>query len=246
MKNKLLWGVIAVIIIVVIAGGYAIYSGGAEVSATGNSKITAQPDEISVYINAQARNDSAQAAQNRAQEIREALVDELVKAGISREDIQLQSINVYEDYDWSAGSRSSKGYIATEQVIVKSKNFSNVARIVDAAIVSGAQVNGINFELSQAKQNEYKAQALQEASADARNKAESTAAGLGKSLGMLVSVGNNEFNYYPYEVYSAKAGGVAADVSASNTEAQRVASNIAPTDMDITASVRVVYKLRMF
>ena len=124
-------------------------------------------------------------------------------------------------------------------MIIKTNSFDKVAGVVDAGVNAGAIVSGINFELSQAKQNEYKAQALQDASADGKKKAEATAAGLGKSIGRLVSISSQQFNYVPYPLY---AGATMED----NVRAKSAAVNIVPSDLDITASVQVVYKIGWF
>ena len=91
--------------------------------------------------------------------------------------------------------------------------------------------------MSTAKQNEYKAQALKEASEDAKIKAEAIASGLGKTVGKLVSVSSNEFNYQPWPLYNSMAGSTAADAKVATT-------NIQPGQQDVSASVTVVYALR--
>ena len=119
-----------------------------------------------------------------------------------------------------------------------------VPEIVDAGIDAGALVSSINFELSDEKQNDYKAEALSEASADARKKAESTASGLNKKIGKLVSVQSEEFYYPgPIPIYAKAEGG--GDAAAA-TEARQAAVNLRPQDIAVTASVRVEYRLRVF
>ena len=98
--------------------------------------------------------------------------------------------------------------------------------------------SGINFELSPQKQSEYKTQALEQASADAKSKASATAAGLGKKLGRLVSVESQDFNYGPV-VYYAKA-----ESSSGAADAREAALQINPTDLNVYANVGVTYTIR--
>lgn len=239
MNNKILIG--ALIVIALLVGGY-IYasSNAAVVSAVGQSSLTVEPDEASVYLNVEARVLTAEDAKDKMTEISDNVLTELIKLGLERKDIQTSSFNVYPDYDWRNGRQDIKGYVASQQIIVKTDDFSKVAGIIDASVDSGALVNGINFELSQEKQNEYKAQALEEAGKDAKNKAEATASGLGKNIGDLVSVETQEYNYYPYPYYARAEGAV------GNADAQKAVLNIVPTDLDVTASVKVTYKISRF
>lgn len=238
MNEKL----IATILIagILVIGGYLYMVSGAEVSAQGNAEIEAIPDQASIYIMIEARNESAQAAQNQHDLIKDELLTDLIKLGLEMEDIQTSYYNVEPEYDWSDGSRKQIGFVGREQIVISVQDFDDVASIVDAAIDSGAYVSGIHFELSQEKQNEYKALALEEAGKDARNKAQATAEGLGKSLGRLISVQSQDFNYYPRVYYEASVGSMDA------SEAREVAATITPRDVEVRASVVVKYKLSLF
>lgn len=238
MNSKVTIGIIVVGIALII--GYLFYSSGATVSAQGSSSINVEPDEVSVYLHLEGRDSSAQGAKDKEAAISDKVLTELVKLGLERKEIQFVGYNLYPDYDWSNGQQKLKGYIASEQMVIKTKNFDLVPGIVDKGVDAGALVSSINFELSDEKQREYKAQALEEASKDARNKAESTAAGLGKKLGKLVSVNSEQFNYGPV-IYYDKAIAESSGMSAENA-----ARNLVPTDIDVTASVSVQYKLRAF
>lgn len=238
MDNKIIIGI--VVLGLILAGGYLFYTSGAEVSAQGQSTITVVPDTASVYLNLESKTDTAQEAKDNLNTINDKVLTELLKIGIERKDIQTLNYNIYPNYDYSNGNNKINGYIASQQLIIKTSNFDKVASIVDKSVDAGALVSSINFELSPAKEGEYKAQALKEASADGRMKAESTAQGLGKSLGRLVSVNSEQFNYPgPMMYYARGEVGTAAD-------AKKAAVNIAPNDIQVTASVEVRYKLSLF
>jgi uncharacterized protein YggE len=113
--------------------------------------------------------------------------------------------------------------------------------VIDAGVDSGALLSYINFELSSAKQSEYKIAALKEAGVDAKAKAGAIAEGLGKNLGSLVSVSSSDFSYNPWNVYSARA-----DLSAGMVaeEAKLSTTNIVPGSQEVSAVINVVYKLR--
>lgn len=239
MENKI---VIAVIVLAILAvGGYlAINTTAAVVTAQGTSVLEVMPDKVSINLNIEARNKTAQEAKDEHDKILDDLIVALFRIGIDRDDIKTVNFNIYPEYDWSEGKQEQKGFIATQQIIVETTDFDKVAAIVDASIDAGALVSYINFELSEEKQNEYKAKALEEAGKDAKRKAEATASGLDKKLGSLVSVKSQDFNYGPYPYFVAEAG------RASVADAKQAAISITPTDIEVRATIEVEYKLRSF
>lgn len=233
-----------VIIVLVLVGGYFVYSSGPVVAAQGYSSLKVQPDRVSVSLTIETRNQTASGAQAQNSEITDRLVAELKALGIPESSVQLQNLNVYPEYDWTNGKRVDRGYIARREVVVITSDFEEVSSIVDAATTSNALVSYINFELSPERQNEYKAQALEQASKDARVKAQSIAQGQGRDVGRLVALTNNEFNYPGPIMYYAKTE--TASAGDSSLEAERAATNIAPRELEVSASVSAQYKLSMF
>lgn len=242
MDNKVVIAIIVAAILVV--AGYLAYSGGATVSAQGVSSIKVTPDEVSVNINIETTNLTAQDAQAQNKIISDALLTALIKLGFDRDELKFVNYNVYQQYDWNNGQQKSTGYTVSQQLVVKTNQTDEVPSIVDAAINSGALVSYIDFEVSDAKQKDIKAQALEEASKDARTKAGAIASGQGKSLGRLVSLQNQDFNYPGPLNYYTKSDSVSA--GAAGQEARTAALNISPQEQDISASVVASYKLGFF
>jgi hypothetical protein len=246
--------VIAVVLAVgvLLALWYALDSNSPMVSAQGEASLKVQPDEVSVYVTIESHNTTAEAAQTTVSSASKAVVSALRNAGVPNSSIQLQQYSIYPDYSWDSvtGRQTQKGYVATQSIIVKTSDFMKVAGMVDDVVAAGGLVSSIQFELSQAKQNEYKTQALGDAGKDAQTKAAATAAGLGKSLGRLVSVQTTDFNYPGPIMYYAKdsmttsVGGMAT--AEDNAGAIRAAANIAPQDIDVTATLQVQYKVGFF
>ncbi len=239
MENKSIIAIIAIAIILVIGFLYNS-SSGATVSAQGISTLKVSPDKVSVNVYIEAKNKTAQLAKEMHDKILDETILQLLKIGIDKKDIKTLNFNIYPEYDWQEGKNELKGYIARQDIIIETKDFNLVADIVDASVSAGALVSYINFELSQEKQNEYKAQALEEASKDATKKAEATARGLGKNIGKLLSVEGEEFNYGPIIYYRADSA------EGSIAEAKQAAINLVPRDLEVSASVKVEYKLRSF
>lgn len=245
MNNKTIVTAIVIVAIVAVAG-YLLYNAGPVVSAQGTSTIKAQPDEVSVYLTIETRNISAVEAKNANTEISDKVLTELIKLGFDRDELKFVNYNEYPEYDGWYGSNKIKGYVVSQQLVVKLDDFDKVAEIIDASTDAGALVSSINFELSDKKQSEYKTQALTEAGEDARTKAEATAKGVGKSLGRLVSVQSENFDYRPWNYYSY---GGAMPMVADNAEAMKAASSLASLglqDQEVSATISVQYKMSLF
>ena len=242
-KNKLMIGGIAGAILLLIV--YLIYSSGPIVTADGQASIEVEPDIVSVYINIEGRGEDLQKAKAEYDEIHDKTSVELYRVGISDDEIELQSYNSYPEYDYTDGGQRLKGYVVSSQIIVKPENFDKTIDIVDASINAGSFVSYINLELSDEKQSEAKKNTLERASADARAKAEATARGLGKSLGSLVSIKSEDFYYPEPVVYYEKSGADSGGVS-DTAMVREAASSISLGKVDVSSSVIVEYRLRVF
>jgi uncharacterized protein YggE len=237
MKNlKIAIGIGVVLLLFVVT--YSFLGDKATVSAQGFSSIKVEPDLISVYLSIETRDiDSLKDAQDTHKSSVGLLYSELFLLGLSEKDIETSYYNVGPEYEWTQNNQRLKGYLASQQFVVRLKDFDKVVSVVDSAVKSETLISGINFELSPEKQNDYKSSALEQASKDARKKAESTASGLDKKIGKLVSVESSDFNYVPV-VYYAKAE------DTSGSDVRDTALQINPSDIDVSASVTVVYVLR--
>ncbi len=211
---------------------------GQTIQALGDAEMTAMPDEAAVYLQAQTKAKTATEAKDENSRMMEAVLGNLDKIGIAKEDIETENFNIYEEYDWKDGEQTSKGFIASNSIKISTKDFEIIGKIIDAGADEGALINSINFELSNKQENEYKAIVLAEASKDAKMKAESIAQGLGKELGDLVSVASSDFGWTPYPIYKGMA------TMEDAAEARTAATNIEPQKLDITASVTVVYEIK--
>ncbi len=234
--------IVALIVIIgAIAGIFLFKSGsvsGQTVSASGDYQKAVPPDQVVVYVLVQTKdNVSADTAKSENARISDNVMTALIKAGLEKKDIETESYSINPEYDWSSGSQKLIDYVASNTLKVTTKDFTNAGKIVDGAVNAGALINNINFELSNEKSNEYKVTALSEASKDAKVKAEAIAAGLGKTLGKLVSVSASDYNYQPYPIY-------ARSDMASGAEAVKVATDINPQNVNIQASATVVYEIK--
>jgi hypothetical protein len=211
------------------------------VTGNGQAEMKVSPDLVTIYFNVDTNGTTTKQASDKNTEIVDKMITALLKEGFNRNDIQTINFNIYPDYDWSDGSQTQRGYRATHTLKVElpSSDFSQIDEVIDAGVDAGAGISYINFELSQEKQNEYKAQVLKLASEDAKIKATAIAEGLGKRIGRLVSIADNNFGYQPWGIYRAEGGVASMDAA----EAKSATSNITPGEQEVSASVTATFKV---
>lgn len=233
--------------VIVLAGiGYVAFSSlipdtsSNTVTGNGQATIEAVPDLVKVYFNVQTQGETSKEAKDKNAEIVDDLIVAVLREGFERDDIQTQNFNIYPEYSWDNGKQELIGYRATHSLIVEmpTEKSDKIGEVIDAGVDAGAEISYINWELSQEKQNKYKADAIKMAAEDARIKAEALAEGLDKELGKLVSVTQSDFGYTPWPIYGGIAGAEAA------MEAKRATTDIQPSEQVISASVTAVFKLK--
>jgi uncharacterized protein YggE len=240
-------GIIVIgVLILAIIGIYSyseMFPAGETVQTLGLSTITATPDLVSIYFNAETNGTTAKEAKDKNAEIVDEVISALLKQGFERKDIETINFNVYEDFEWTydrySSKSTSKGYKATHTIRVKfsTEDSDKIGEAIDAGIDSGAMLSYINFELSQSLENEYKASALKSATEDAKIKAKAIADGLNVKLGDIVSVSNSDFGYSPWMMYD-NTGARAMELDSAKIE-----TSIQPSNQEINAQVSVVFEL---
>lgn len=240
MESKV-WVFTVLLVAFMAIGAYVFVNSdvgtGQTVSVSGISEITSKPDFVSVIISVETLDMSAEESKNENSEISEDVISSLKDLGFSEDEIETLSWNLYEEYEYTQSGRNFKGYKTTNQIKVKFEDYDLAGKVVDAAVDNGALISYINFELSQETSNELKAQALEEATKDAKNKAEALARGSDKKIGRLVSISSSDYYYNPIPYYAFAEGD-------SATSAREAATQISPRELTVTANVQAVYSLR--
>ena len=229
--------IFVVLVVALLAIGAYMYVNSEKqtITVSGSSKITSAPDLVSVYINIETLNLSAEKAKQENAEITNKVINELKALNFKDNEIETLSWNINEDYSWENRQRVFKGYKVSNRIKVSVKNYDFVGIVVDKIVDSGALVNSIQFELSKEHEKELKAEALEEATKDAKTKAESVARGSNKKLGKLISAKAIDYYYNPYILYDYAEG--------SSENVKTVATHISPRDLSVTGNIQAVYSV---
>ena len=155
------------------------------VTVNGTATIKAKPDEAVISLGVQTQANTAQSALADNATKMTALIAALTNKGIAKDDIATSYVSIYPTY--GNNGMDITGYQAVNQVDVTVRDISKVGEIIDDSVKAGANLsNGITFQLSD--QNQGVDQALADAVANARSKAETLAGAGDAQLGEVVSI----------------------------------------------------------
>ena len=207
------------------------------INSQGRAEINVEPDQAEVWAGVSIVKDTAEEAQNQANKAINDILAGLKQAGISETAIKTERLSLHEERTWTEDEGSKViGWRASQTLKIKTTDLDNVGTIVDVSVKNGAnQLNNINFGLTDAKEQEYKKQALAEATKNAKSKAETIADSLGVKLKNIKSVSESSFNYRPY-MYAMEAKAVGADIVEE-------AAEVLPGEVTVTATISLVYNI---
>jgi len=154
------------------------------ITVNGTGSVTTVPDRATFTFGTDARAATAKAAISAANDAADAVVAALKKAGVAAADLQTSQISL-DPQTTDDGTRVT-GYVASSSATATT-SVANAGSLVDAAVDAGAtSVSGPS--LSRADTDALYRDALKQAVADARAKAQALASGSGLTLGTVRSV----------------------------------------------------------
>jgi hypothetical protein len=195
------------------------------ITVTGEGTVKAKPDRAGFSFGVDSRAGTASEASAENARAMRRLIAALKAAGISDEHIQTQQVSVWPQ---TGEDGQVTGYTASGSVSAET-SIADAGEVVDAATNAGANtVSGPSLTLADSDAQE--AQALKNAVADARRKAEALADASKASLGQVVKIVEGGA-VEPVPMYERAA--VAKDAGAP----------IEPGTVDTSASVTVTFQI---
>ena len=184
------------------------------------------PDEAVVSLGVQTHASSAEEAMRENASKMNAVLEAARALGIPADDLATAWINVWPRH--SDDGLHVIGYTAENQVHVTVREMARVGRVVDRAVGAGANLaGGVTFRVSDESRGQE--QALAEAMADARARAEALVRAAGAQLGQVVSVEEISSDLPPPVFGEERA--VAAQAG----------TPVEPPTLEIRVTVRVVW-----
>ena len=211
---------------------------------TGTGEMNLSPDIALVRIGVETTSPSVTDARDEAATAMDAVVTAVKANGLSDEDIQTTSFNIWPQYDRQEvvtnGVRSTvrvlSGYTVSNDAIIKVRDLDEVGTIIDDVVDAGgdaARINGIDFSIEDpgAHTTQLREDAVNAALENAKHFASLT----GVTLGKLVYV--TEVSGEPIVQGIAEARAFAMPAAAAP------ATGISGGSLDLTLTVRAGFAI---
>ncbi|MCA9370878.1 MAG: SIMPL domain-containing protein [Candidatus Peregrinibacteria bacterium] len=155
------------------------------ISVQGQGTVNAVPDIATLNFGVQTgRQKTADGAMKMLTDNMTSVIEAVKAAGVEEKDITTQYLSLNPAYDWNDGRRVDQGFEANQSLMVKVRDLEKISAVLDAAVRAGAnQAGSVGFTIDDPE--ELKAQAREDAIADAKMKAEKLAGDLGVRLGRM-------------------------------------------------------------
>ncbi|HHX02650.1 MAG TPA: SIMPL domain-containing protein [Firmicutes bacterium] len=204
------------------------------IRVSGDAVVTAAPDVAYISLGVETRDQLAENASQQNAEIMSKIIAALKEFGLRDQEITTSG---YYIYSYQEPERSSDPisyytvYTVRNQVNVRTNRLEDVGTIIDLAIKAGAnQVQGISFDTE--NKAELQLIALENATRQAREKAEAIAKAAGVSIKETVSITEQSETYAPYTE--------AVMFRASAADSAKTPIN--PGDVEVKARVVIEYQ----
>lgn len=194
------------------------------ISITTTAEKEIAPDTASISFSVETRAKDSKTAAERNKEITSKLLSEIkpLLALDKNDTIQTKNLSLSTEYSYEKGKKNLLGYTMNNTILVKTKDLTNVSKIIDTAIENKAtEVSELRFYVE--NENDYKGELTKEATENAKNIANLTASSLGQKV---AGVKNISVNWAPtYESYeNVKLLTATKSPSGTSTKATQVES----------------------
>jgi uncharacterized protein YggE len=227
-------------------GGLTTQNTGIWVSGTGEVNVT--PDIAILQVGVEAQETTVSEAQNAANKAMHDVMTALTDSGVKNEDIQTQYFRIRQRTRWDEGTDQEivVGYRVTNTVTAKIRVLAHesytldykAGNIIDAVVKAGGDLIRIDdLAFSVDDPSVYYDEAREEATADAKDKAEKLAKQTGVRLGEPTYVAESAYTPLVYEgimMYGAAEAAIPAPAP----------SPVSPGEVKISLTVQIAYSIR--
>lgn len=157
------------------------------VTVTGKAEIMVVPDEAVINMGVETFKRELDDAKLENDRGVSAIISGIKEAGVSKDHIKTDFLNIQPRYRETPEERVLLGYIVRQSIIVDVKDLDILEDVVSTALRAGAnQIHGLEFRASGLRK--HKDEARLKALDASREKAEAMAGRLGEKIGRAVSI----------------------------------------------------------
>jgi uncharacterized protein len=205
---------------------------------TGEAQIRVVPDEATVRLGITRQTATAQAVQDQANTVANEILAAVTKLGIAASDIQTSRLTLTPVYAPRSPEASQAprivAYQASNIVSVRVTDLAKVGPVIDTGLKAGAnEVQGVGFGLRD--DTAARQQALKQAVAEARKKAETIAAAANVTLGIPLEIAEQGVSLMKSEFNTG--------VMMARAAADMAPTPVSPGQLEVRANVTIRYRI---
>ena len=215
---------------------------------SGSGTVYLEADCVSVTMGVELSGTDLTSLQQRVNATIATICDALTAAGLDEKNISTDQFYVSPVYDYSGsydsysassaagGQELISGYTISNTLSIQTNDLERIGAYIDAAFAAGANsFNSIHF--SAKDDSAARRQALEQAVADAREKAEIIATAAGRAIEGVVEIREGGVNSYAKTSYDGWNSYAAAETAAAG-------ATVRASQVVVSANVQITYEIR--
>ena len=204
------------------------------ITVTSTASVGTAPDEAVIEFGMRSEGADSGTAYDANGVKSDAVLDALVDAGLTKDDVETLSQNVDRQTKDRGTPNERTVYVASTQISVTVHDLKAVSSVIAAAVNAGADsVHGLRFQVGD--QTSARQNALAAAVRGAERKADAIAAAAGTSVSGVVQVREENSNSKPYYYRGAALSAFGAAVAAPTI--------VAPQTISTQVTVTVIWAI---
>ena len=157
------------------------------VTVRGEGVVRMAPDRALVRVGAESRAREPKEAQNTNATAMSAVLQKIAAAGIPKDAVRTLVVSLQQEFDFSSGRQTPRGYLARNIVEVRVDDLTRLGDVLGASVSSGAtSIHGLQFDLKE--RTKFEREALTRAVADATARADAAAAGARRTVDRVIRI----------------------------------------------------------
>jgi uncharacterized protein YggE len=222
-----------------------------QVTVSGTATLKSAPDMASVSLSIISRHKDFKLCSDDNTRIAKEVLTAVRSLGIPEKNIKMRNLNINEEFEYDGVKQKNikKGFIANRafSVEIKKADLSfgdtltdKVAQVVNAVVQNGSnQLQNVSYGLEDPRK--LSNQALSDAVADAKSRAELMLSPLAATLGAVQSINENTYRPYPMVKSFARMDMMVAEGASSSMPSPE---SFSEGDIEVTSNVNVTFEIK--
>src|SRR5438105_15190127 len=154
---------------------------------TGEAIVRRAPDVAYLTLAVESRAKNPRDAQRQNADVMTAVQKRLADAGVPKDAVRTVGYDIQQEFDFEGIRRVPRDFVARNAIQVTVEPIGRTGEIIDATVQGGAtSVSAVAFDLKNRAAAER--EALRQAVADARARADAAASGAGRAIDRIVKI----------------------------------------------------------